>query len=140
LCMKREIKFRAWDRVAKAMSPEFVLFGEFTLMGAVHAWQDEVGEKIKIGDSLGRLNDLDIMQYTGMKDKNGKEIYEGDRLKRRVTDFLVEASYVDFNCDVAWNGWCYGLCIGGKQLWGLDPITSKECEVIGNIYENQKGK
>jgi len=41
---------------------------------------------------------------------------------------------MDYNCDIKWNGWCYGLCVGGKQLWGLDPIVGREVEIIGNIH------
>lgn len=124
--MKRIIKFRAWHKD----------FGEM-----VYTKGDSIFEKrefspfvFEVGFSHYPESEWDVMQFTGLHDKNGVEIFDSDRLKRRV--WLVEGKdYVDYNCDVIWNGWCYGLYVADKQLWGLDPITAKECEIIGNIYE-----
>lgn len=75
----RILRFRVWDTKTLKMSPEFVLFGEFTLMGAVHAWQHEMGNNAQT--SLEALDDLEIMQYTNVNDKDGYPIFEGDVLE-----------------------------------------------------------
>lgn len=150
----RNIKFRAWDKKTLKMSPAFVLFGEFTLLGAVHEWQRESAFDIGLkdyNDSLGRLNNLEIMQFTGLYDKNGKEIYEGDVL--------------EFTDKWEWYKGSYGIKMHFaeperlkelRQQYEKEPMERRVIEmpecynwllssevqtywlVIGNIYENSE--
>ena len=137
--MKREIKFRAWDKVNKNIVPLWGISWK--------AWDRNIdgggsinGILIERDGTEDRLeNEIELMQFTGLKDKNGKEIYEGDiveykdswserehliknRTKRQVVDFVDGVFYpvskVGFD---------------GEQEPSLD---SDPFEVIGNIYEN----
>jgi uncharacterized phage protein (TIGR01671 family) len=111
--MEREIKFRAWD--GKRMTTSGIMFNCST--GFL---ETPIGAQMK------------LMQYTGLKDKNGKEIYEGDIVfwdyEKIVVSYGIQG--VDAFEGVGFNLWGhYGQKQDGTRI-------QSEMEVVGNIYEN----
>ena len=107
--MEREIKFRAWDNKISKISKPFSF-------GHILNFCDKNG--------IGHMKSPDdyhkIMQFTGLKDKNGKEIYEGDILKGVSGNHAVL-----FKLSGGW------VTDTNLPLWAFaNPV------VIGNIYEN----
>ena len=119
----REIKFRVWDSQQKRMYR----------VSQIH-W-DELGMKfwkwtgIEMAKSLGDA----LMQYTGRKDKNGKEIYEGD-----IVNFIREYSTKPEQGSIQYVWAEFGIRFMEQDGEILQyPISScKYIEAIGNIYEN----
>lgn len=101
----REIRFRAWDKTGKIMFK----------WGDIQSNPD--------GLTNPRKYDLELMQFTGLKDKHGKEIYEADL----ITDG-IRTGEVEFNTEIGAFSW-----LGGEE-WGM--IEYESVEVIGNVREN----
>ena len=112
----REIKFRAWDKKNNKM---WHCVEELDLGNQEVVFQHNEDYGITWG---AYPSDAILMQYTGLKDKNGTEIYEGDIMEWDEKEW--GAPYREI---VEWR---YSLFETREDVW------PQSCEVIGNIYEN----
>jgi uncharacterized phage protein (TIGR01671 family) len=138
----REIKFRAWDRKRKKMWYPFndeVDFYAIGMSGALYAL-DENGKY----DYTEEFEKMIFMQFTGLKDSNGKEIYEGDIIKFYENN---PEKWVDVTSTAILVKWdYYFMCLSISHEGVLFPIGEgievvkrdgfNYYKVIGNIHEN----
>ena len=119
--MNREIKFRAWDNSCKKMIGVKGIKDCFSLRS----------------DGFCDENYI-LMQYTGLKDKNGKEIFEGDVVCVEYGKGVVEYSEKQAMFIINWidDDEAYNESLAYNPRNYIYGETRKDIEVIGNIYEN----
>lgn len=136
----REIKFRAWDENSQEMIYEVGITPE--------AIPYSIPENAEGCDQFNYFLTCHKMQFTGLKDRNGREIYEGDILKRTVTVVMYGSGKppkdIDEYLEVEFREDYAGFYIGERPLFAYvdntcDVDTGCRCtkpEVISNIYKN----
>jgi uncharacterized phage protein (TIGR01671 family) len=127
----REIKFRAWSKRDNCWCGAFSVHksGLFTEMTGARM---ENGTCVAYADwvDLSKQDEIVLMQYTGLKDKNGKEIYEGDIVTGRNGETKP--------MKVVWGYHAWGLQYSKTAAPGFYDWNINEVEIIGNIYQNPK--
>ena len=129
--MNREIKFRIWDNTGK----EYLSLQDYQNLGAIEVENDGT---LTLSPRFRFLTSMMIMperfipqQYVGLKDKNGVEVYEGDKVM-----FDYEWTKPDEIGVITWN-----KDTASFQIKGHIPSSSMKhldrMKVIGNIYENE---
>ncbi len=114
----REIKFRVWDK------PDMFYFDKFDFNTELFEVSWECKNPPKMGGWGTELGDgFTLMQFTGLHDKNGKEIYEGDIVLGKNGGQVVEWKEM---CDET-------VCFSG---FGLPWLDEERLVILGNIYEN----
>lgn len=119
----REIKFRCWDKENKEMlDVEYLHWDDCTR---------EFSIRTTMYTDYFDIEDMILMQYVGLKDKNGKEIYEGDIVKIDKEDYKYIVKFYD-GCFVGINKYDEHY----EQAKILGNLFTLELEVIGNIHDN----
>lgn len=119
----REIKFRAWDKELKNWADYAIAYDRLSFLDENTGWwkTDKEGERFT------------LCQYTGLKDKNDREIYEGDIVKAVVfSKWIGVAKYSDKNQAFVFE------CIDKNYRGNIVFMSQFDqgFKILGNIYEN----
>jgi len=127
----RDIRFRAWDKVEECMS--------YTKTGIIDnklivKFKDN--GKYQVTETDNRPDFVEIMQYTELKDKNGKKIYEGDILTFEDSGSVKYTEKITGLVDFFNGAWCINAkLLNGKQYHN-ELFMNGVPIIIGNKFEN----
>ena len=128
----REIKFRAWDGNQMILPRDKAYYQHYlSFCGQIVQKSSEGMDCFGGGDRWSRRDKVELMQFTGLQDNNGVDIYEGDIVKcinGHVGVIEWEKSDCCFNVD--------GYYDGGNDYPSMAFMEGQPFTVIGNIYEN----
>ena len=121
--MTRELKFRAWDKLEKEMFPD--------LEG-----KNKKNTYVSLNSFFRTSDNFILMQFTGLLDKNGKEIYKGDIVE--LTLFDANDNDTQYICEVKFEKGGFILCCDEleESFINFTYIEQEQLKVIRNIYEN----
>lgn len=132
----RELKFRVWDRDAKHFCGNLKKY-----LLDVHTSELQVANYSDLYEEWYYSQNMDtyytIQQYIGLKDKNGKDVYEGD-----IIQYNVGSSYENMNFIVQWSEDSLGYIIQSQSgdiltnSWTPDGNRFNFIELKGNVFEN----
>ena len=111
-----KLKFRAWDRTGKVM-----IYSSPRMNPLYLTLSGDLVEIDREGDEVPARN-YELLEWTGLRDRNGKEIYEGDILRRYPRHKYPHDWTVTYSID---------------EGFGLSKSAQSDYEVVGNIYEDQ---
>lgn len=126
--MNREIKFRAWHKFRNEIYDVHGWHSEFIFKNTLNGVGNE--------GNPDKLEDVILMQYTGLKDKNGKEIYEGDIVKNFRTDGSLKIGKIFYNKKRV----RFEIDVKGDDFYSFYTAVGDICpqvQIIGNIYEHK---
>jgi uncharacterized phage protein (TIGR01671 family) len=128
--MQRPIKFRAWDKDSKRMHYAEDLIGPGGWVIQFHGVPLEIGIH-----GVFEPENVELMQYTGLEDKNGKEIYEGDIVRTTLISLgLWRVRSRNITDEVVYQPGAF--TIGHGDAAHLISPYRDDLEVVGNIYED----
>jgi len=120
--MMMEIKFRAWDKENEEMIP-------------AEAWYFGHDELEPFVDTMVRIKErFEVMQYAGLLDKQGKEIYKGDRVETCCETSM--GTWIDREGVIYWDDVHAGFYIEYIEGDAVPISLPDEITIVGNIYEN----
>lgn len=129
--MSRQLKFRAWFDGHMYEVAKLDFWGDPDQASCDLAGPGENGEWDELFDIY--VGEVELMQYTGLKDKNGVEIYEGD-----IVENTTQTVYLGDKYEVVWNKNYAGYQLMSNGFTSNIPLIQNfmSYKVIGNIFEN----